>query len=407
MRLAWIAVPLLASGLFAQQSAPPGVAASPSFAGTWVLAEAESRFSALPHAPAARMTVRRDGAKFSCLDCGPGGWVFTTDRKSTDTRTPSLRNSVAAKWAGEELVISVLVAPASAAQYSIADRWTLSRGGHRMTVTREFAGGESTLVYLREGVEAPAPPAQPRPIPVGDPPLADPETPAQAAALASALASSQQAASQQAAGLQPAQPAAQAKADEPNGGQVKAKEHILEAGARLPLRSLSAFSSKTAQQGDRVYLETAQPVTRFGRVLLPAGTQVTATIAFVQGAGKVKGRGELMLRFDSLVTPDGVSKDFRAQTTGVDATAGRVDREGRIESRGNKGGDAATAGKSTATGAIIGASAGRAGLGAAAGAAAGLARVLGTRGPDVNIRRGDLVEMALDREIRFEESDVR
>ena len=40
-------------------------------------------------------------------------------------------------------------------------------------------------------------------------------------------------------------------------------------------------------------------------------------------------------------------------------------------------------------------------------AAAGLARVLGTRGPDVNIRRGDLVEMALDREIRFEESDVR
>jgi hypothetical protein len=360
----------------------PVLAFGQDFTGVWILQEAESQLNSLPARPAARLTIQREGGKFTCRECGVGGWVFTTDRKSTETRAAEVRNSVAAKWEGDDLMINAMIMPTRGQQYVLMDHWHLSRGGARLTIQRECQQGastvESTIVYQREGAAALTPDVAPAPVrpvaPVEVAPTPPPPSPPTSPT--------------------PAQPA---------------KEHVLEAGARLPLRSISTFSSKTAHEGERVYLETLQPISRFGRMLLPAGTQITATIAFAKQAGKVKGRGEMLLRFESLTTPDGVTKDFRAQVSGADATAGQVDSEGRIRSGGNKGGDAGTVGTTTATGAIIGASAaGKAGLGvgAAAGAAAGLARVLSSRGPEVNIRRGDVVEMALDREIRFDDKEV-
>jgi type IV secretion system protein VirB10 len=44
--------------------------------------------------------------------------------------------------------------------------------------------------------------------------------------------------------------------------------------------------------------------------------------------------------------------------------------------------------------------------GAAAGAAAGLAGVLLTRGPDVVLSKGSVVEMVLDRALYFEEKEI-
>ena len=47
-----------------------------------------------------------------------------------------------------------------------------------------------------------------------------------------------------------------------------------------------------------------------------------------------------------------------------------------------------------------------AGIGAAAGAAAGLAAVLFTRGPEAVLAKGTTIEMMLDRDVTFEETEL-
>jgi hypothetical protein len=169
-------------------------------------------------------------------------------------------------------------------------------------------------------------------------------------------------------------------------------------------------STKTASEGDRIYLETAFPVVAEGKVVIPPGSAVAGTITSVTRPGKVKGRGELYLRFDSVVLPNGVIREFRARPDGLDGdAAGVLDREeGKIQSPGSKGNDAKTAGKAAAVGAAVGSMAGRtgAGIGAAGGAAAGLAGVMLSRGADTVLARGAILEMQLDRPLVFAESEL-
>jgi hypothetical protein len=100
----------------------------------------------------------------------------------------------------------------------------------------------------------------------------------------------------------------------------------------------------------------------------------------------------------------------------MDGTAsGQLDRaEGIVNSDGNKGGDARNVGEAAGAGASVGAIAGSAagspglgiGVGSGAGAVAGLIGVLATRGPDAVLAKGATVEMVLDRNLTFTESDL-
>jgi type IV secretion system protein VirB10 len=160
-----------------------------------------------------------------------------------------------------------------------------------------------------------------------------------------------------------------------------------------------------------LYLESVFPILVDGKIVIPPGSYVAGTITKIQRPGKVKGRGEFYLRFDTLTLPNGVTRDFRATVSNLDGRASEdLDRkEGSIKSEGNKSGDARTVGETTAAGASIGAIAAGAkgaGLGAAAGAAAGVAGVLFTRGPDAVLARGTTVEMVLDRTIQYDETEL-
>ena len=133
------------------------------------------------------------------------------------------------------------------------------------------------------------------------------------------------------------------------------------------------------------------PIVLEGKVVIPPGSYVAGTITQVKRPGRVKGRGELYLRFDSLTLPNGVTRDFRARVGALDgrATEDLDKAEGKIRSEGNKGGDAQKVGEAAAAGASVGAIAGSVaghagmgvGIGAGAGAAAALAGVLLSRGP--------------------------
>jgi type IV secretion system protein VirB10 len=198
-------------------------------------------------------------------------------------------------------------------------------------------------------------------------------------------------------------------------GQAPAQFRV-EPGTRIPLSLINSVSTKHAAEGDRVYLETAFPILADGRIVIPPGSYVAGTITQVKRPGRLKGRGELYLRFDSLTLPNGVTREFRARIGGIDGRASEeLDRsEGKIRSEGNKSGDARTVGEAAAGGASVGAIAGSvagrpgmgAGIGAAAGAAAGLVGVFLSRGPDAVLAKGSTVEMVLDRPLTFDEDEL-
>lgn len=192
--------------------------------------------------------------------------------------------------------------------------------------------------------------------------------------------------------------------------------YTVDANTKVPLALINSVSTKHSAEGDRVYLETVFPVLVNGRIVVPVGSWVTGTVTQVKKPGRVKGRGELYVRFDSLTLPNGVTRDFRGRIGTVDGTSkNEVDRsEGKVRSEGNKAGDAKTIGEAAAAGTSVGVIAGGAaghygmgaGVGAAAGAAAGMAGVLLSRGPDAVLAKGQTLEMVLDRPIRFEDADL-
>jgi hypothetical protein len=187
-------------------------------------------------------------------------------------------------------------------------------------------------------------------------------------------------------------------------------------GTRIPLALINSVSTKHAAEGDRVYLETVFPILARGKIVIPPGSYVAGTVTQVRRPGRVKGKAELFVRFDSLTLPNGVTRDFRARISGLDGRGNEsLDRdEGTVKGEGNKTGDLRTIGEGaaagTSVGAIGGAVGGRpgmgAGIGAAAGATAGLVGVLLTRGPEVVLAKGSTIEMVLDRDLSFTEDEL-
>lgn len=200
------------------------------------------------------------------------------------------------------------------------------------------------------------------------------------------------------------------------GEAAKPKEFVIDPGTRIPLSLINSITTKHAAEGDRIYLETVFPILVGGKIVIPPGSYVAGTVTQVKRPGRMKGRGAIYLRFDTLTLPNGVTRDFRARVGQLDGRASEeLDKtEGKIKSEGNKSGDTRTVAEGAASGASVGAIAGSiggragmgAGIGAAAGAAAGLAGVLLSRGPEAVLAKGTTMEMVLDRPIRFEETEL-
>jgi type IV secretion system protein VirB10 len=187
------------------------------------------------------------------------------------------------------------------------------------------------------------------------------------------------------------------------------------AGTRIPLSLRNAIDTKHSHEGDRVYLDTIYPVVVNNKIVIPRGSYVSGTLTTAKSAGVVKGKGELFIRFDSLILPNGVTRDFRSRLASADTAKGKVDRkEGTITGERDKTGEAKTtaegAGIGAGVGTIAGAAAGHplggAGIGAAAGAAAGLASVLVRHRPEASLPQGTTIEMLLDRDLYYLPSEL-
>jgi hypothetical protein len=184
------------------------------------------------------------------------------------------------------------------------------------------------------------------------------------------------------------------------------------AGTHIPLVLHNGISTRSARPGDPIYLETLFPIMIDGHVVIPAGSYMSGEITESKRPGRVKGRGEIMVKLTTLILPNAYMVNLNA-TPGGASTGGNetMDSEGKITGDSDKMGDIATIAKTTAAGAGIGAVATRtpagAGIGAGIGAAAGLAAVLLTRGPDAELPRGSTLEAVLDRAIFLDADKVQ
>ena len=192
-----------------------------------------------------------------------------------------------------------------------------------------------------------------------------------------------------------------------------ASPYTIAPGTHIPVSLINSISTRTANVGDRIYLQTAFPVSVNGKIVIPEGSWVTGTVVSLKRPERKMRGGELRVRFDSLVLPNGVSRSFTGDLGSVDARDNeKVNREGGVS--GPPSGKAGTVVVPAATGAMTGALIGsvtshavQGGLiGAAAGAGAGAAVILFSKGKDATLNRGSVVEMVLDRPLQFNENEL-
>jgi type IV secretion system protein VirB10 len=330
-----------------------------NFAGVWLLNSGRSEQTALPFSPEQTLRISQTSTALT-LQSEHGARTIATTGQSSRQTFAGVGYSTITKWEGQALLINSL--STSGRNYALTDRWRLSRDGGTLTIRRVYSHGglehESTLVYEREGwakrTTAPTPEAPPQ------------------AVLARRMPES----------------------------------YTVEAGTPVVVRVISPVNTRSAAAGDKVYFETAMPVAVQGSIVVAAGSQVTATIAEVNRAGRAGGRAELILQFDGITLANGAHREIRSRVSSADGRP--VTRDGgTIQGESGRASDARKVGEAASAGANAGRYGGMPGVGAAAGAAAGLAGVLVSRGPDVLLERGATLELVLDRSLTYSGEEIR
>ena len=157
------------------------------------------------------------------------------------------------------------------------------------------------------------------------------------------------------------------------------------AGEKLAVELETPISSVDSKSGDRFKARTTQAISVEGRAALPAGTQVIGHVAHAKRSDKVKGRAELTLEFDRVVTVDGKEISIEAEAL-------------RLEAKSTKKKDAAKIGIGAGAGALVGAIVGGkkgAAIGTAVGGGAGTGAVLATRGEELVLPEGTPITIRL------------
>jgi hypothetical protein len=196
---------------------------------------------------------------------------------------------------------------------------------------------------------------------------------------------------------------------------------VLSPGTHILLVVKSPISTRSARDGDGVYLESAFPVVAGGRVVVPEGTAFQGTVRKSQRSGKLKGRATLLLRIDRMIYRSGYVVEFNSTVQSTPGTDGQrvANDEGTIEADSTRGKDAVLATAAglaggyagAGTGALVGALANgspRIGgaIGGGAGLAMGLIAVLAMRGREVQLEPGSNAEIVLQSPIEIDTSRV-
>ena len=180
-------------------------------------------------------------------------------------------------------------------------------------------------------------------------------------------------------------------------------------GTHVLLRMVNSINTKTAQEGDYVYLRTATPISVNGTIVAPAESYVQGVVSHSKQSGRVAGRAELSIRIENITLASGKVFKFSPHLSSVDSndSAQKVEtRENAIKQGSTHGQDAKQIAILAGSGASIGGIADRswkgAGIGAGVGSGVGLATVLLGRGKEVDLRQGTTLDVVFDRPVALE-----
>jgi hypothetical protein len=180
-------------------------------------------------------------------------------------------------------------------------------------------------------------------------------------------------------------------------------------GGHVLLKMMNSVSTRTAQQGDQVYLQTAVPIAAEGQIVVPAGSYVQGVVSHAQRSGRVAGRAELGIRLETLTLAGGKVLRFSPRLSSVDPNDTDqkvIGEQDTVKQGSDHGRDAVQVAILAGSGSSIGGLADRswkaAGIGAAAGGAVGVATILLTRGREVDLKQGSTLDVVFDRAISIE-----
>ncbi len=153
-------------------------------------------------------------------------------------------------------------------------------------------------------------------------------------------------------------------------GLAADKGVTLPAGTILHVRLTTTLTSKTNKTGDKFTGVVQQPVTANGNTIVPEGSLVEGHVAFIKPSKRIKGRAEMRIVLDNVVTPEDAKYSLTGSLEDVGgnpcAKTGS-DEEGTIKGCGKSK-------KEAAKGAAIAGA-----IGAGAGASVGMAKEIDCR----------------------------
>jgi type IV secretion system protein VirB10 len=179
-------------------------------------------------------------------------------------------------------------------------------------------------------------------------------------------------------------------------------------GTHALVRMVNSVSTRTAREGDYVYMRTASPIVSGGQIVVPVDSYVQGVVTSSRRSGRVKGRAELAIRIEKLTLPGGKTVQIAPHLSSVDSegTTQQVDKEGAVKQGSSKAADAGRIAETAGAGAAIGGLADSgwkgAGIGAGVGSGVGLATVLLTRGREVDLKPGTSIDVVFERAVPLE-----
>jgi hypothetical protein len=182
----------------------------------------------------------------------------------------------------------------------------------------------------------------------------------------------------------------------------QAGDLVLPEGTRIILQLNNQLSTKSSNEGESFTAYVIAPVMFQDRIIIPKGSIVNGSISRIIRPGRFKGKAGMYLLFQSISIPGRGLTPIMASPVNKVNSGGNITirSEGKIEGEGSIGNDVQKTLTPGLAGAGIGAIAGGArgaGIGAGAGVAIGLATVFTSRGKDLELRRGETLEISLDR----------
>src|SRR5262249_41835360 len=142
-------------------------------------------------------------------------------------------------------------------------------------------------------------------------------------------------------------------------------------GAHALLKLVNSVSTRTAREGDYVYMRTATPIVAEGAIVVPVDSYVTGVVTHAKRAGRVTGTAELSIRIETLTLASGKVVKMSPTLSAVDSEGSDqrvVGKENEVKQGASKGADAAKIATSGGMGAAIGGIADRSWKGAGIGA---------------------------------------